>query len=76
VIDQALRGRVALSRAPTKELVAAVARTLAPEDAHAFLTYLRVDKAGHGDPALPQAYDEARACSAEAVVEAIRTCPS
>jgi 3-oxoacyl-[acyl-carrier protein] reductase len=72
MIDPGLRGRVALVTGANQGIGAAAARALAAEDAHVFLTYLRVDTAGHGDPALPQSYDEARARSAEAVVEAIR----
>jgi len=72
MVDPGLRGRVALVAGANQGIGAAAARGLAAEGAHVFLTYLRVDKAGHGDPALPQAYDEARARSAEAVVEAIR----
>lgn len=72
MIDPGLRGRVALVTGANQGIGAAAARTLAAEGAHVFLTYLRVDRAGHGDPALPRAYDEARARSAEAMVEAIR----
>ena len=72
MIDPALRGRVALVTGANQGIGAAAARALAAEGAPVFLTYLRVDRAGHGDPALPRTYDEVRARSAEAVVEAIR----
>jgi len=71
MIDPGLRGRVALVTGANQGIGAAAARALAAEGAHVFLTYLRVDRAGHGDPALPRAYDEVRARSAAAVVEAI-----
>src|ERR1022692_2072259 len=69
MIDPALRGRVALVTGANQGIGAAAARALAAEGAPVFLTYLRVDRAGHGDPALPRTYDEVRARSAEAVVE-------
>ena len=69
---EAFRGRVALVTGANQGIGAAAARALAAEGAPVFLTYLRVDRAGHGDPALPRTYDEVRARSAEAVVEAIR----
>jgi 3-oxoacyl-[acyl-carrier protein] reductase len=72
MIDPGLCGRVALVTGANQGIGAAAARALAAEGAHVFLTYLHVNKAGHGDPGLPPAYDEARARSAEALVEAIR----
>lgn len=72
MIDPHLRGRVALVTGANQGIGAAAARALAAEGARVFLTYLRLDRAGHGDPTLPQAYDEVRARSAVAVVEAIR----
>lgn len=60
MIDPGLRGRVALVTGANQGIGAAAARALAAEGASVFLTYLRVDRAGHGDPALPPAYDEAR----------------
>jgi len=72
MIDPGLRGRVALVTGANQGIGAAAACALAAEGAHVFLTYLRLHMAGHGDPALPRAYDEVRARSAEAVVETIR----
>src|ERR1039457_3310415 len=66
MIDPALRGRVALVTGANQGIGAAAARALAAEGAPVFLTYLRVDRAGHGDPALPRTYDEVRARSARA----------
>ncbi|HVN03309.1 MAG TPA: SDR family oxidoreductase [Bryobacteraceae bacterium] len=71
-IDPGLRGRVALVTGANQGIGAAAARALAAQGAEVFLTYLRVERAGHGDPALPPAYDAVRARTADAVVEAIR----
>jgi len=72
MIDPGLRGRVALITGGNQGIGAAAARALAAEGAHVFITYLRLQNAGHGDPALPAAYDEIRARSADAVIESIR----
>jgi 3-oxoacyl-[acyl-carrier protein] reductase len=73
VIDPGLAGRVALVTGANQGIGAAAARTLAAQGVAVFLTYLRLDPAEHaGDPAFPAAYGEARAQTADAVVEQIR----
>lgn len=72
MIDTGLRGRVALITGGNQGIGAAAALALAAQGAAVFLTYLRLDAAGRGDPALPPEYDEARARPADRVVEAIR----
>ena len=72
MIDTGLRGRVALVTGANQGIGAAAARALAAEGVSVFLTFLRMDKAGRGDPALPAAYDDMRAQGADAVVAAIR----
>ena len=72
MIDPGLRGRVALVTGANQGIGAAAASALAAEGVAVFLTYFRLEAAGHGDPALPAAYDEMRARPADAVVAAIR----
>jgi len=72
MIDPGLRGRVALITGANHGIGAAAAQALAAEGVAVFLSYLRVETAGHGDPALPPEYDEVRAHSADAILAAIR----
>jgi len=74
MIDPGLRDRTALVTGGNHGIGAAVAEALAEQGASVFVTYLRLDPAEHaGDPSMPAVYGTARAATADAVVERIRS---
>jgi len=71
MIDPGLEGRVAIVTGANHGIGAATARALAAQGVAVFITYLRLRPIAE-EAGLPAAYDERRAQTADAIVEAIR----